>query len=80
MPLWREWIKLLKTICKTLILRPYVRVTTKMIHLGKLNDTFLKIYESSVNEESQKVMVQLFYDLYPKLIKNPKKILGIIIE
>ena len=29
-----------------------------------------------------KIMVQLFYDLYPKLqlIKNPKEILAIIIE
>ena len=46
-------------------------------------DTYLKVYESGVNEESQKIMVQLFYDLYPKLqlIKNPKKkILAIIIE
>ena len=46
-------------------------------------DTFLKVYESGVNEENQQIMVQLFYDLYPKLqlIKNPKKkILDIIIE
>ena len=46
-------------------------------------DTFWKVYKSGVNEESQKTMVQLFYDLYPKLqlIKNPKKkILAIIIE
>ena len=46
-------------------------------------DTFKKVSKSGVNEESQKVMVQLFYDLYPKLqlIKNPKKkILDIIIK